>query len=227
MTSIARFRRPTSCAEPSISWIWMAFSAPTTPRSFISSKFAGSHSSEVAGLNKRFWNHGGAPVLVLIAPDQIHVYSGLCLPPADPQAQDRLPSLVTVIDRVATALREFLLSVESGEFFHQNIPFFNPDHRVDRDLLDNLKDTREKLDDVTNQRLSPQILDALLCRLVFTCYLFDRGVIKPGYLSALGLQWRLPPEGHSWNRTATGRKGRLVPALYAIGPRLQRRPVQQ
>src|SRR5271157_3492523 len=142
--------------------------------------------SDVAELNQQFWNHGGAPVLVLIAPDQIHVYSGLCLPVADPQAQDRLPSLVTVIDRVATALREFLISVESGEFFHQKIPFFNPDHRVDRDLLDNLKDTREKLDDVTNQRLSPQILDALLCRLVFTCYLFDRDVIKPGYLSALG-----------------------------------------
>jgi hypothetical protein len=78
---------------------------------------------EVAGLNQRFWNHGGAPVLVLIAPDQIHVYSGLCLPVSDPQAQDRLPSLVTVIDRVATALREFLISVESGEFFHQKIPF--------------------------------------------------------------------------------------------------------
>jgi type I restriction-modification system DNA methylase subunit len=142
--------------------------------------------TEVADLNQQFWNHGGAPILVLIAPDQIHVYSGLCRPVADPQARDRLPSLVTVIDRVATALREFLISVESGEFFHQKIPFFNPDHRVDRDLLDNLKDTREKLDDVTNQRLSPQILDALLCRLVFTCYLFDRGVINPGYLSALG-----------------------------------------
>ncbi|MGC8639747.1 MAG: HsdM family class I SAM-dependent methyltransferase [Isosphaeraceae bacterium] len=142
---------------------------------------------EVAGLNKRFWNHGGAPVLVLIAPDQIHVHSGLCLPPTDSLEQGRLPSLVAVIDRVATAVREFLISVESGEFFRQNIQYFNPDHRVDRDLLDNLKDTREKLDDATAERLSPRILDALLCRLVFTCYLFDRGVIQPGYLSALGL----------------------------------------
>lgn len=144
-------------------------------------------SDGVAELHRQFWNHGGAPILVLISRDQIHVYSGLCRPVAEPARQERLPSLVAEIDRIATGLREFLLSVESGEYFHLNRPYFNPDYRVDRDLLDNLKDTREKLDEVSQKRLSPQVLDALLCRLVFTCYLFDRGVIGPSYLKALGL----------------------------------------
>jgi hypothetical protein len=143
-------------------------------------------SAGVADLHRRFWNHGGAPILVLISRDQIHVYSGLCKPVAGTAGQARLPSLVADIDRVATGLREFLLSVESGEYFHRNRSYFNPDQRVDRDLLDNLKDTREKLDEVSHKNLSPQVLDGLLCRLVFTCYLFDRGVIGPGYLDDLG-----------------------------------------
>src|ERR671914_2706014 len=58
------------------------------------------------------------------------------------------------------------------------------DHRV----LSNLEATREKLERVPTVRLSPHTLDALLCRLVFTCYLFDRQVIDRGYLESLDIQ---------------------------------------
>jgi hypothetical protein len=52
-------------------------------------------------------------------------------------------------------------------------------------LLRNLQATRQKLGEVAAVRLEPQTLDALLCRLVFTCYLFDRGVIDQAYLKSL------------------------------------------
>src|SRR5260370_272375 len=39
--------------------------------------------AEVARLHRTFWNHGGAPILVLIAPDQVQIYSGLVRPQAD------------------------------------------------------------------------------------------------------------------------------------------------
>jgi type I restriction-modification system DNA methylase subunit len=55
---------------------------------------------------------------------------------------------------------------------------------VDRDLFSNLRKAREKLGQVHAARLEPQVLDALLCRLVFTCYLFDRGIIDRDYLKA-------------------------------------------
>ena len=87
------------------------------------------NTAEVVELNRRFWNHGGAPVLVLISPDQVHVYSGLCRPVAPPALQGQLPSLVTVIDRVATALREFLVSVESGEFLHRDLQIQRQHHQ--------------------------------------------------------------------------------------------------
>lgn len=137
-------------------------------------------------LHRRFWNHGGAPILVLISAHQIEVYSGMSRPVQDPQA--RLPSLVKTIDWVSEGLREFIASVETGDFFRQHALSFNPDGRIDRDLLNNLRDTRDVLDEITRRAIAPQVLDALLCRLVFTCYLFDREVIGKNYLDAIGLK---------------------------------------
>ena len=168
--------------------------------------------AEVARLHQRFWNHGGAPILVLVAPDQVHVYSGMSRPVADADASGRLPSLVTVIERVEKSLREFVTSVESGDFFRQHMKSFNPAHRVDRDLLDNLKDTRDKLDGGTLRDGIAHVLDALLCRLVFTCYLFDRDVIGSGYLDMLGLKGA----GHLRDVLALQPRASAKKALYRL-----------
>lgn len=141
---------------------------------------------EVFRLHKLFWNHGGAPILVLITDDKVHIYSGMSMPVAETESAEQIPSLVSTIDRVVTGLREFLTSVESGEFFRQHPKSFNPHHRVDRALLENLTDTREALVSATRCKIPADVLDALLCRLVFTCYLFDREVIGQNYLSRLG-----------------------------------------
>ncbi len=142
--------------------------------------------ADVQALHRRFWNHGGAPILVLISPGEVQVYSGFARPVAQADWTG-LPSLVTTIERASSRLREFLPSVESGEFFRRHAKSFNPSDRVDRALLDNLQATREKLAGVGTRRASPDTLDAFLCRLVFTCYLFDREVIGTGYLKELGL----------------------------------------
>jgi hypothetical protein len=122
-----------------------------------------------------------------VTEDSVHVYSGLTRPVPASENGDDPPSLVVSLERVAEGLKELIVSVESGQFFHTHQRSFNPAHRVDRDLLDNLRNTREKLDAATRKRIPAQVLDALLCRLVFTCYLFDRGVIGESYLSGLGI----------------------------------------
>lgn len=142
--------------------------------------------AEVLDLHRRFWNHGGAPILALISPREVHIYSGFVRPSAQADLTG-IPSLVTTIQRATAALREFLPSVESGEFFRRHPNSFNPDQRVDQALLNNLQATREKLAAVGSRRASPETLDAFLCRLVFTCYLFDREVIGAGYLKDAGL----------------------------------------
>lgn len=139
----------------------------------------------ITKLHRRFWNQGIAPILVIIAPDEVHVYSGLVPPEGTLTGMRQAPGFVQTLDRVQDQLRSFLLSVESGEYFHIHQRSFDPLHRVDRDLLRNLEATRQKLGQVQAAQLEPQTLDALLCRLVFTCYLFDRGIIDRDYLKAL------------------------------------------
>jgi hypothetical protein len=145
-------------------------------------------SSDVLRLHRKFWNHGGAPILVLVGQDEVHVYSGLTRPVADVDDDGAIPSLVETLDRASLALREFLPAVESGEFFRRHAKSFNPDQRVDRDLLDNLQATRQELVTSSAGTLDEKILDALLCRLVFACYLFDRGVIGSSYLDDIGVK---------------------------------------
>jgi hypothetical protein len=140
-----------------------------------------------AELHQRFWNHGGAPVLVLIAQEEVQIYSGLARPGPEPQGKAKQPGFVQRLRRVSEELRNCLLSLESGEFFHLHKKAFNPEFRVDRELLENLQDTRKMLAVVRPGQLDPQVLDALLCRLVFTCYLFDREIVGPAYLEQLGI----------------------------------------
>lgn len=142
----------------------------------------------VLHLHRQFWNHGGAPVLVLVSKDEVHVYSGMSRPVNSVQPGSQPPSLVETLDRVAVALREFIVSVESGSFFQRHARSFDPEQRVDRDLLANLGETRRLLDQESKKQIAPAVLDALLCRLVFTCYLCDRKVILPRYFQGLGIE---------------------------------------
>lgn len=140
-------------------------------------------------LHQQFWNHGGAPILVLISDLEVHVYSGMSRPGEGPPTHhDQLPSFIETLKRAANALRSFLTAVESGEYFARHAKSFNPAHRVDRDLLDALQAAREKLGTPTQKGIPTKVLDALLCRLVFTCYLFDREVIDKSYLEKLGIR---------------------------------------
>lgn len=143
---------------------------------------------EVSRLHRKFWNHGGAPILVLVAPDQVHIYSGLIRPLRQTDPSRTVRGLVGTLDRTSAAIREFLPAVESGEYFRKNENSFNPAHRVDRDLLDNLQATRNKIVTTSTGKLDSKVLDALICRLVFACYLFDREIIGETYLDSIGLR---------------------------------------
>lgn len=143
--------------------------------------------ARLISLHRKFWNHGGAPILVLIASDQVHIYSGLTPPASHSDLATRIPALVEVIDRTSAAILEFLPAVQSGEYFRLHRSFFDPEHRVDQTLLDNLQATRDQILASSNEKLDPKVLNALLCRLVFACYLFDRKVVGRGYLEVIGL----------------------------------------
>ena len=63
-------------------------------------------------LHRRFWNHGTAPILVLIAPDQVYIYSGMTRPLLAKQESGKPQCLIDTLDRAAEELKSFLISVE-------------------------------------------------------------------------------------------------------------------
>ena len=140
---------------------------------------------QALGLHRRFWNHGTAPILVLVAPDQVYVYSGMSRPEAAEKSTAKPRCLVDTLERAAEELQHFLIAVESGAYFRQHEGSFDADSRVDKDLLANLSNAREVLRESVPDEVAKDRLDALLCRLVFACYLFDREVIGERYLADL------------------------------------------
>jgi predicted RNA methylase len=171
--------------------------------------------SDVADLHRKFWNHGGAPVLVLITRDEVHVYSGLVRPEQRTEQPRPISALVETLRRASAELRELLPALESGEFFRRHAPSFDPAHRVDRTLFDNLEDTRGKLIEDGAEGLDTSALDALLCRLVFACYLFDRGVIDRAYLEEAGIG-----AGHLRDVLSIHPRSKARQGLYALFEKL-------
>lgn len=142
---------------------------------------------EALGLHRRFWNHGTAPILVLVTPQMAHVYSGMALPEQIAEGTAKPRCLVDTLERAADQLERFLVAVESGAYFREHEAWFDADARVDRDLLSNLSNARDLLRDDVEGEEAKDRLDALLCRVVFACYLFDRKVIGKKYLRDLGI----------------------------------------
>ena len=140
---------------------------------------------QISDLHRKFWNHGGAPILVVLSEQEVHVYSAFVRPEATVFPDKGISALVEVLEKTSSALREFLPAVESGEYFRRNKTLFDPENRVDRQLLNNLNAARNKLA-IVGSELEPKILDALLCRLVFACYLFDRKIVGAEYLRSIG-----------------------------------------
>ena len=172
---------------------------------------------DIMDLHRRFWNQGIAPILVIISQDEVQVYSGLIPPESTPTGTGQAPGLIETLSRVQTTLRSFLLSVESGEYFQVHRHYFDPHKRVDRDLLRNLDATRQKLGKVQATHLDPLILDALLCRLVFTCYLFDRGIIDQAYLESLGIRGAANLRDIFTKQSHTGAKVDLYKLFNQLG----------
>src|SRR5205807_8004745 len=122
-------------------------------------------------LQRLLWNQSIAPMLVLVFPSDVRVYSGLALPAVENKDIDLGNRLVALLNRTADALelRQFMRDVELGEVFRRYAPSFDPRLRVDRYLLGNLNAARELLLAASPSGMDVRIIHALLGRIVFTC----------------------------------------------------------
>jgi len=125
------------------------------------------------------WNQHVVPLLVVISDTQIKVYSGQALPTDKDKDIDDNGRLVKIFDKIADVLEldEVLASIETGEIFREP-GSFNRKHAVDRCLLEQLTEAAKKLIYSPVKPFTAEFAHLFLTRLIFTCYLIERKMIK-------------------------------------------------
>ncbi|WP_414551094.1 HsdM family class I SAM-dependent methyltransferase [Anabaena sp. CCY 0017] len=146
-------------------------------------------SDKLRELHRQIWNQGIAPLIVIVSPTEVQVYSSLAIPAKEEEDVSQQNRLVQILDRVADEieLRQFIRAVELGKLFREQPKSFDPNLRVDRYLLKNLAAARRSLlEEEPVQTLDIRTVNALLWRTIFTCYLVDREIIDYSYFDKIG-----------------------------------------
>ena len=123
------------------------------------------------------WNQGTAPLLLLIEPTKIEVHSAMFRPPASKDSRWAKSSLAETWSIVAEALEQnslsdYLRKIETGQIYRDNQQKFDTENAVDRSLMRNLDEIRNRLDFPDKK-----IAHNLLGRLLFISFLCDRGFL--------------------------------------------------
>ncbi len=125
-----------------------------------------------------FWNQGTASLLVLVDSQNVRIFSGMSVPgkPGDESATGA--GLVEKIDQAeyAIGIHDFYIRLGTGAYYRQHENKFRKKQTVDVYLLENLRALRNLFTRNKN-RMPVEVAHAFLTRLLFTCYLIDRGII--------------------------------------------------
>jgi len=137
--------------------------------------------AQAAEVHRRFWNQGVATVLLLRDPEKVCVFSSMTKPvePSTANKADIDDRLVEKINSAtqATWAERFYLRLATGQYYSgDNEAKFDPQEGVDAYLIDNLGAVRDELTE-GKAGLDPSVAHAFLGRVLFTCYLCDRGII--------------------------------------------------
>jgi hypothetical protein len=130
------------------------------------------------------WNQGLVPLLVFLTPNHVEVHSAVKKPERDPPSdqlfENDLSTLIPNLGNVAKTLdaARFVRSIETGQFFQDNVAFFPANETVDRCLVENLVHTAREL---KKAGWSLPRCHALLGRALFVSFLEKREFIKPDY----------------------------------------------
>lgn len=146
---------------------------------------------QAAEAHRQFWNQGVATVLLIRDPEKIRVFSSMTTPanPVTATEADIEQRLVEELDLATQAswAQRFYIQLGTGHYYGAaHATKFDPERTVDSYLLSNLAAVRDML---VKQGLEPRVAHTFLGRLLFTCYLCDRGIIElPNYFK--GTSWK-------------------------------------
>jgi N-6 DNA Methylase len=128
---------------------------------------------------RQAWNQGTATVLVLQDPQTVHLFSGMNRPSKDVESPlEEHTAWIESLDRTADTLEAFKLTqnVTSGYFYRLRWEKFDSAQAVDQELVASLGGVCDQLNG-GERREHLRRVHAFLGRVIFTCYLLDRGII--------------------------------------------------
>lgn len=145
--------------------------------------FARAETSEHAqDRHRQLWNLGRVPLLIAVTPQTVEAFSCFVGPDAD--GESRAANLASsALSEADDVLRAFArVSVDRGLLATEFESSFSRRDRVDRRLLDSLRDLRSALGGESERRRS---LDRVIGRSIFIRYFEDRGVLTPALMADL------------------------------------------
>lgn len=133
-------------------------------------------------LQMLFWNQGVANILVLTDPTSVYLYSGLTKPQNEQTIEDKGDS--ALIETLSLAdyrqrIQTLFHDLATGHYYEKKRSCFDPDQTVDSWLLDNLRALRNALI-LGDEGLNTKEAHAFIGRVLFLCYLLDRGIVSIG-----------------------------------------------
>lgn len=126
------------------------------------------------------WNQTVVPMLIVQSRTQIQVYTAYT-PPKEKDSQERITSILeTVADTLE--LDQLLTAIEAGTIYEEKPEAFFKSYAVDRHLLVNLNVAAEQLAGTQvggiRKEENLKFVHRFLTRLLFVCYIIERGMIK-------------------------------------------------
>lgn len=156
------------------------------PTLFRTTRSKAIYGDELHELHRKFWNQGVASVLLVRDPKTVFVLSGLHPPQRIDDELDVPPldALVQSLQHLSDSDQELLFqSIANGDFYRRYNEKFQSAGQVDQYLTDNLRDLSRLLtSDKSAAAVGDEDAHNFICRLLFTCYLVDRGIYRlPGH----------------------------------------------
>lgn len=143
-------------------------------------------------IHRSLWNLGYAPFIIILLPNQLRVYTGFDYTPYKSNQRDLLNGgdesglLETQLphrSNLSEIINEFSSdSIDVGYIWQSNryTGRFDPDNRVDKRLLKNLKELGKDLKG--RGELSSETAHALIGKYVYIRYLWDRGILTEEWM---------------------------------------------
>ncbi|MFC1782703.1 class I SAM-dependent DNA methyltransferase [Planctomycetota bacterium] len=144
--------------------------------------------AEVRQWQRFLWNQAVVPMLIIQSRTQIRVYTAY----TRPEKQDSSKGIEWILETTSEALEleRLWTKIEAGTIYEERPELFRRTYAVDQFLLDNLNAEAHQLAATQKGGVKKNLEFAhlFLIRLLFVCYLIERGMIKGEHFEDEGLK---------------------------------------